>query len=573
MTMLAPIYTEKSECQDCYKCLRECPVKAIKVQGGCATVMPEYCVYCGHCVEVCPSGAKHVRTDINAARRLLAETPKVIVSLAPSFVSEFTTFRPEQMVAALRKLGFYGVSETALGAQQVSLHVRLEMEKGQQKLLLSSACPTVVDYIRKYHPGHGDKVVNLLSPVLSHCKMLRREYGEEIGIVFIGPCIAKKGEADRHRDLLDVVLTFEELRQWFEQEGIRPEDIIPAATDRFIPEEAREGALYPIEGGMSAAVQAHSRTDAGFMSFSGLTSIRRALAEMREWEPDKGIFVELLACHGGCINGPKAHRKSGTVRKRYEVIKFAKPPVLGEESLVVSIEEPRTGETPNRPEFTEAQIREALRLVGKRSAADEKNCGGCGYDRCREFARALLENKAERTMCATYMRQLAQKKANALMMKMPSAAVLVNEQLRIIECNQKFRGMFADELAAAHATEIADDVLLSEIVPFHSLFQRVLDTGEDILDRDIRFRGSILHYSIFVIEPYAVIGAILQDITQSTMQKEQIIARAQQVIQKNLTTVQQIAYLLGENAAESETTLNSIVESFSVKESEDDVKR
>jgi iron only hydrogenase large subunit-like protein len=573
MKTLAPIYTEKSECQDCYKCLRECLVKAIKVQGGCATVMPDYCVYCGRCVEVCPSGAKHVRDDIHAARRLLVEAPRAIVSLAPSFVSEFAPLRPEQMIGALRKLGFYGVSETALGAQQVSLHVRLEMEKEKRKVVLSSACPTVVDYVRKYHPDEADKVVNLLSPVLSHCKMLRREYGEEIGIVFIGPCIAKKREADHHPDLLDVVLTFEELRQWFAQEGIRPEDIVAAADDRFIPEEAREGALYPIEGGMSAAVQANSPTDARFMSFSGLTSIRRALAEMRDWQPEQAIFVELLACHGGCINGPKAHRKSGTVRKRYEVIEFAKPPVPGKDGLVVSIEERLSGGAPKRPEFSETQIREALRLVGKRSAADEKNCGGCGYDRCREFARALLEQKAERTMCATYMRQLAQKKAIALMMKMPSAAVMVNEQLRIIECNQKFRSMFADEFAVAGATEIADDVLLSEIVPFHALFHRVLENGDDILDRDIRFRGSILHYSIFVIEPNAVIGAILQDITQSTMQKEQIIARAQQVIQKNLTTVQQIAYLLGENAAESETTLNSIVESFSVKESEDDVKR
>jgi iron only hydrogenase large subunit-like protein len=573
MTKLAPIYTEKSECQDCYKCLRQCAVKAIKVQGGCATVMPEYCICCGHCVEVCPSGAKRVRNDINAARRLLLEAPRVIVSLAPSFVSEFTPIRPEQMIGALRKLGFYGVSETALGAQQVSLHVRLEMDKGERKLLLSSACPTVVDYVRKYHPGQAEKVTNLHSPVLAHCKMLRREYDEEIGIVFIGPCIAKKGEADYHPDLLDVALTFEELRQWFEQEGIRPEEIVATSADHFIPEEAHEGALYPIEGGMSAAVRANSPTDAGFMSFSGLTSIRRALTEMRDWQPEKGIFVELLACNGGCINGPKAHLKSGTVCKRYEVIKSAKPRAPGEEKLVVSIEEPRSGGTPQRPQFSEAQIRDALRMVGKRSAVDEKNCGGCGYDRCREFARALLENKAERTMCATYMRQLAQKKANALMMKMPSAAVMVNEQMRIIECNHKFRSMFADELAAARAAEIADDVLLSEIVPFHGLFQRVLESGEDIRDRDFRFRGSILHCSIFVIEPNAVIGAILQDITESTMQKEQIIARAQQVIQKNLTTVQQIAYLLGENAAESETTLNSIVESFSVKESEDDVKR
>jgi iron only hydrogenase large subunit-like protein len=565
MKSVAPIYTERSECQDCYKCLRACPVKAIKVQDGCAIVMGDNCIYCGHCVQVCPNGAKHVRNDLEVARHVLRQGHRAIVSLAPSFVCEFAAVSPQQLIAALRKLGFDGVSETALGAQQVTLHVSLEMQKRSKEVYFSSACPAVVEYVRKYHPEEASRMASLLSPVLTHCKMLRKHFGDDTQIVFIGPCIAKKREADARPDLLAAALTYEELRQWFQEEGIIPETLTPGAEDRFTPEDARDGALYPIEGGMSSAVRVQSPTDGRFMSFSGLSAIREAVAEIGDWHPQESIFLELLACQGGCINGPKTRRAEGTVRKRYQVIRYAKPTVV-EERVTVAIDEPLEAPVPLRPIFTEAQIRGALRTVGKFSAADERNCGGCGYDSCRELACALLEQKAERTMCATYMRQLAQKKANTLISKMPSAVVIVNEKLQIVECNQRFRAMFDEEFETARSVYPDEEPPLTAIVPFHYLFQRVLEGGEDVLDRDIRFRSAILHASIFTIEPNVLAGAVLQDITRTTMQKEQIITRAQQVIYKNLKTVQQIAFLLGENATESEITLNSIVESFSTKD-------
>ena len=120
MNYLNPIFTEKRECQDCYKCVRNCPVKAIKVEGGYASVVPELCIFCGHCVEVCPNGAKRVRDDLASARQMLTLKKSVFVSLAPSFVTEFPDVKPAQLIGALKKLGFAGVSETALGAQQVS---------------------------------------------------------------------------------------------------------------------------------------------------------------------------------------------------------------------------------------------------------------------------------------------------------------------------------------------------------------------------------------------------------------------------------------------------------------------
>ena len=245
MNYLNPIYTEKRECQDCYKCLRHCPVKAIKVEGGCATVIAESCILCGHCVEVCPNGAKRVRDDLPQARQLLTLKPRVVASLAPSFVSEFPEWRPGQIIHALKRLGFAGVSETALGAQQVSAQAAALLNREPNRVLFSSACPTVVSFLQKYRPEQARLLTGLLSPLLTHCKMLRQVLGPEIGTIFIGPCIAKKIEARDHPELLDVALTFDDLRRWLEQEKIDPAALVATPEDGFIPERLGRGRVVP----------------------------------------------------------------------------------------------------------------------------------------------------------------------------------------------------------------------------------------------------------------------------------------------------------------------------------------
>lgn len=561
MERLDAIYTQQRECHDCHKCIRECPVKAIRVQDGYARVVPELCIQCGNCIVVCPNNAKHVRDDLPAARALLASGRKVIVSLAPSFVSQFPGVRPAQLIHALRQFGFFAVSETALGAQQVSASVHDIMRRDSHHVWISSACPVVVGFVAKYHPECQPNVCELMSPLLTHCKMLRSHYGNDIGVVFIGPCIAKKKEAETHPELLDVVLTFEDLDHWLNNEGIRLAEIVETADDCFQPTEAQEGALYPIDGGMMPGIGADSEVkDTQIMSFSGIANVEQALKGISEWKPDRNIFLELTACAGSCINGPKAARNIPVARRRYDVVQYAKPAGELPRKASVGIARHYEAAPVDRGDYTEMELSEALRTVGKYSADDELNCGGCGYDSCREFARALLARNAERMMCATYTRQLAQKKANALLRKMPSAVVIVDEQLKIIECNPNFVHLFSDDVAPVKDLEGS---ALDAVIPFAHLFRRVLDSGEDIVGHDIRYQRIILNASIFAIEPGSVLCGIFQDITQPIFQKEQIIGRAREVIQKNLKTVQQIAYLLGENAADSEITLNSIVRSFS----------
>ena len=565
MNYLNPIYTEKRECQDCYKCVRNCPVKAIKVEGGYASVVPELCILCGHCVEVCPNGAKKVRDDLSQAKQLLAMKNRVLVSLAPSFVSEFPDARAGQMIRALRQLGFSGVSETALGAQQVSAQAAAMLQANPNRVLVSSACPTVVAYLQKHEPEGSRLLANLLSPLLTHCKMLRQSFGQDIAIVFIGPCIGKKIEAAQHPELLDVVLTFEDLRRWLEQEKIAPASIVETPDDHFVPEAASEGAWYPVDGGMIAGMKSSCGVnDCSLMAFSGLGAIRKALDRLDEARPEEGLFLELLACEGGCVNGPKVARRDATVVKRRRVLRPVRQPgIAWPRQPTMDIGSDFAVSPPGRAQYPDTQIREALRGVGKLSADDELNCGGCGYDTCREFAIALIAQKAERAMCVTYMRKLAHKKANALIQKMPSAVVIVNESVRIIEFNAAFTALVGKGAAAGDAPLSLDGLMLSEVVPFASLFHSVLKTGEDILDRDLRFQNTILHATIFSIEKHCLVGGIMQDITKPAVRKEQVIRKAREVIQKQLATTQQIAYLLGENAAEAEITLNSIIDSFS----------
>lgn len=567
MAQLHSIYTEKRECQDCHKCIRECPVKAIRVQDGYARVVPEMCILCGNCILACPNSAKQVRDDLPRARALLTSRRQVIASLAPSFVAQFRAVRPRQLIHALKQIGFHAVSETALGAQQVSANVLSLMRNEPRRIWISSACPAVVDLIGKYHPECEDAISPLLSPLLTHCKMLREHYGKEIGIVFIGPCIAKKNEGEQHPELMDVVLTFEDLDRWLKAENIQLADVIPDPSDEFAPEEAREGALFPIEGGIITGVTASNEIcRSQIMSFSGVANVEQALKGLTEWKPEHSIFLELTACAGSCINGPKSARNLSVARRRYEIEHFARPPAEKQSRTPVDIVQHYAPSPVSRVEYTETQIREALRTVGKYSAEDELNCGGCGYDSCRDFAHALIARNAERMMCATYTRKLAQKKANALLKKMPSAVVIVDEELKIIECNANFVRLFSDEIEPAKDVE---GIALDSVIPFSHLFRRVLDAGEDIVGHDIRYQRSILNSSIFAIEPHAVLCGIFQDITEPIFQKEQIITRAREVIQKNLKTVQQIAYLLGENAADSEIILDSIVRSFSPEEVEE----
>ncbi len=577
------IYTELTECQDCYKCLRECPVKAIQIVNGHARVMAELCVHCGHCVEVCPQKAKKVRNDVEKAKVLVRLRPKVVLSLAPSFAAEFSDISVEKLIAACRALGFYAVSETSLGADLVSLGMSEHIAKDRPGLLVSSACPSVVQYINKYVPEMRGFLSVSCSPMVAHARLLKEMLGTGTAVVFAGPCIAKKWEADMSGGIVDVALTFRELKAWFEEEKIDLRAMNPTEEDGLFPRRAGHGVLYPIEGGMVASMKHIGASDTQFMTFSGIHQIKSALKGVagREGE-DKTLFLELLACEGGCVNGPQTSDGTGTIMKRLQVLSYR-----GEETASV---DPRNSAGPEESldalltmpanlyesevlsqNASEERIRAALASIGKYSRKDELNCSGCGYDSCRAFAAAMILGKAEKTMCLSYMRNLAQKKANALLKTMPSAAVVVDASMRIVESNKPFAELLGKDVVDIYdikpSLEGAD---LRKLLPFWQAFEQVLRPGDtDLISSDFRCNDKIVHGSVFSIEKGLLAGGLFQDITAPWIQKDRVIAQAKKVMHQNLKTVQKIAYLLGENAAEAEAALTSIIESFQPEDPEE----
>ncbi|OPZ61010.1 MAG: Iron hydrogenase 1 [Deltaproteobacteria bacterium ADurb.Bin510] len=563
MDSLFPIFTVAAECQDCYKCVRQCPVKAIRVTNGHATVIPELCVACGGCVTVCPAHAKQVRDDLKRVQRLIAGGQPVIVSLAPSWVSAWPDLEAGGMIAALKALGFSEVSETALGAQAVSSAVAEMLVK--PGLLISSACPAAVEFISRYLPAFSACVTPLASPLMAHARQLKERC--RCRVVFIGPCIAKKLEADRDPGLIDAVLTFEDLGRWFGEAGIEPRRL--PAQGQFYPEPAAEGALYPIEGGMNETVRARA-PQAEYVSLTGLGEIERALRDFDSAGLDKPVLLECLACEGGCVQGPclglRRDSLSGILAVRRKAVWPSSLSTASASARLggITLCAPLKLKTPD-----ENAIRAALRQLGKTCPADELNCGGCGYESCRQLAAALIAGQAEPEMCVSHMREIAHRKANALLRCMPSGVAIVAADLRIIECNRRFAEIFGEQTRLAfEAVPGMAGAMIGRILPLEELYRAALESGQDIVREHYDLNELKLNITVFTIEPQATIGVIVQDVTESELRRDQIARKAREVIQKNLVTVQEIACRLGEHMADTEILLNSIVQDYGKGEDE-----
>jgi iron only hydrogenase large subunit-like protein len=544
--------------------VRHCPSKAIKVKNGSASVMPELCVACGICYQVCPAGAKQIRSDVARAKRLLSKKRQVFASIAPSWLTSFENFGKEKLIKALKKLGFAGVSETALGAEQVSSMTNDILEKAPNGIFISSACPAAVDYIKKYIPKRADNIMNLLSPLLVHCKLLRKEFGDDIGIVFFGPCIAKKQEADNHPELLDIVLTFEDLKTWLEEEHIKPE-LLPDSEEEFALGEAEEGKLYPIEGGMLDTIRSDKNDNVIYMTLSGLLNIESVLSGDGADNVENKIIVECLACNNGCINGPVIKKSTD---KFQDIIRIAREKnkhrrTSAGRKLEVDLNENIKPSYQAPGVLGDDEIKIALAKIGKYKKDDELNCGGCGYQTCRDFARALIEDKAEVEMCVSHLKKLSQKKANALIKYIPAGVAIVDNNLKIIECNRLFATMFDDVNELAYdAMPGLKGVKLEKIVGFKDLFQTTLEAGGEFERKDFVYGNMILNINMFTIEKHRVVGAIIQDVTKNELHREQIAEKARDVIQKNIITVQTIANCLGEHMADTEILLREVARGY-----------
>jgi iron only hydrogenase large subunit-like protein len=558
----APVYTLQSVCQDCYKCLRLCQVKAIDVRDGRAEIVRSRCLSCGQCLAWCPRQAKRIRDDLPAVERLLAAGEVVAFSLAPSWRGA-SGFNRARIIAALKGLGVGIVGETALGAEAVSMGAAEILNRSYEPgLHISSCCPVVVDYVRLYKPAFTDRLTPLASPALTHARLLKDHYGDDLKVVFVGPCVAKKTEADRHPELLEAALTFSELKRWMRDRqfggDVRPID----EEASFSPSRSFEGALYALEGGMLEGLRkAGLRDGVQLVTVSGLDRIGQALDALATGEIRHPIFIEALACQGGCVGGPAVATDRSAILAMSDLLRHvrcrpAADPAAPFTRLGAAWRAAPVGGGGHGVEEIEA----VLARLGKNSPEDELNCSGCGYGGCRELAAAILDGAAEPRMCVSNMRRLAARKASALVRAMPSAVVMVDRSMAIVEANGAFVKMFRSPKAPdpPPAPEDLAGEPVSDWIEFAGLIRKVIRTGDDVHVEHRVYRGRLYNLNIFSVEKYQLAGAIVTDMTSLKAGRDSLAGKVREVLDKNIATVQEIARLLGEHMVETESVLTAI---------------
>ena len=562
--MHAPVYPIENECQDYYKCVRPSPVKAIRIVNGKASVIPEACVACGACVKVCPAHAKKIRSDLARLKELLSSGAKLYASVAPSFAGYFKGVTIGRLAAAIQKLGFAGVSETAHGAESVSAHVSRLLAQTGSPLVISSACPAAVDMVRKYLPAYAKFISPLPSPVRAHAGLLKEAYGADAKVVFFGPCAAKKNEADAHPDRLALACVFPALEKLLEEKGISITD----ETAELALGPAEEGRFYSVEGGMNDTLR-DGKADVRYLSVSGLENLRRVLGELpgelRTGATTPGgrkIFLEVLACPGGCVNGPVMPADGGSLATLFAT-DAASPLQTSAGRCFTHCGVASYPAAANREEEPdETSMAQALARVGKYTKADELNCGSCGYETCRAFARALLAGKAEEAQCHTFLKKNFQRTSNALIKYIPAGVVIVDGRGLVVECNRVFAEMCGEVEVfetLGNLEGIACEALMGE---FADLFAGALEHGSEIVKYRQPWKDRLVNVSVFPIAKGEFAGAVVQDVTQNEGRREEIAAKAREVIAKNVYTVQQVARLFGEHIAETEIMLNEIAGAY-----------
>lgn len=557
------ISTVQTSCRDCYKCIRHCPVKAIRISFGHAEVVDERCVKDGRCVLVCPQGAKRVRSDLERAKKLVASGQMVVASLAPSFVAAFPEATPGQVIRGLKMLGFSEIRETAEGAEWVAREHALLLQEGYRNLITSS-CPAVNFLITRYFPEHTKYIAPVVSPMVAHGRLLKREF-PGASVVFVGPCIAKKAEAEESEveQDVDVVLTFSELREWFREEHL---ELATLPEDSFSPGRVRFARAFPVEGGLikSASLEVE------FLSreIITVTGIDRCREFLKSFSPERLHLkvIEMMSCEGGCIDGPVLSSTLSPYERRERVLEYTEKSFRGYEEHPVYLNPPsfRRNFSPSpvpRPEVPEEEIRRILALTGKFTPQDELNCGACGYDTCREKAEAVYQGMAEAEMCIPFMRTKAESFSSFLMTVTPNGIVLVDEDLRVVEMNPALRrmlGLVGKLVVGKRIDEFLDP----------SPFVEVLRTKRAVTHEVVypQYHNLCVRLSVFFLEKSHLLMGIFVDLTREREQeammeaiREKTIEKAQQVIANQMRVAQEIASLLGETTAETKVLLNKLM--------------
>ena len=559
MTTVANCLTlKKSNCKNCYKCIRHCPVKAIRFSGNQAHIIGNECILCGHCFVVCPQNAKEIVDGTEKARVLLQSGEPVVVSLAPSFIANYDGVGIESMRKALKKLGFFDVEETAIGATIVKTEYERMLREEERDLIITSCCHSVNLLIQKHFPSALEYLADVMSPMQAHCADIKKRM-PNAKTVFIGPCVAKKDEAEHYEGLVDAVLTFEELTNWLKSERIELEkevDDTPESRARF----------FPTTGGI---LKTMAQNAPGY-TYIALDGVENCIAALKDIESGKihKCFIEMSACVGSCIGGPvmEKYHSTSPIKDYVTVADYA-----GERDFDVAQPDPmhlkkhfsmieKKLQAPS-----ESEIMSVLRQMGKFKPSDELNCGSCGYNSCREKAIAIIQGKAEISMCLPYLKDKAESFSDTIVNNTPNGLIVLNENLEVQQINNAARKI----MNIRAATDVLGEPVVRILDP--TVFMQVRNSGRTVRDQRTylaEYKKYVEQTVVYAPDSRMLIG-IMRDITDEEADREkkarinkQTVEVADSVVEKQMRIVQEIASLLGETAAETKIALTKLKESI-----------
>ena len=548
---------KKSNCKNCYKCIRHCPVKAIRFSGNQAHIIGNECILCGQCFVVCPQNAKEITSELEKVKVLLQTGEPVVVSLAPSFIANYHGVGIHAMREALKKLGFYDVEETAIGATIVKKEYERMLREDERDIIISSCCHSINLLIQKHFPKALEYLADIVSPMQAHCIDIKKRI-PGAKTVFIGPCVAKKDEAEHYDGIVDAVLTYEELTEWLKQEKI----VLQTEMDS---DENSRARFFPTTGGILKTLEPEI-SGYTYLALDGVENCMNALRDIEAGKIHK-CFIEMSACVGSCISGPIMEKyHSSHVHDYLAISAYA-----GKKDF--EVEQPKDVVLKKHFEFieqraqmpTEAEIMQILRQMGKYKPSQELNCGTCGYNTCRDKAIAIYQGKAEPSMCLPFLKDKAESFSDAIVNSSPNGLIVLNEQMEVQQINEAAKKI----MNIRYDSDIVGDQVVRILDP--TMFLKVLNSGRDIHDQRIylaEYKRFVEQTVVYDRDTHLLIG-IMRDVTNEEndrVKKENIsrqtIEVADKVVDKQMRIVQEIASLLGETAAETKIALAKLKESI-----------
>ncbi|MCD7774906.1 MAG: 4Fe-4S binding protein [Clostridiales bacterium] len=547
---------KKSNCKNCYKCIRHCPVKAIRISGNQAHIVENECILCGQCFVVCPQNAKEIVDETEKVKVLIQSGAPVYASIAPSFAANYGGIGIGGVAKALKKLGFEQIEETAVGATIVKKEYERILKEDKPDILISSCCHSLNLLIQKHFPAELPYLADVLSPMQAHGQDIKKRC-PEAKVVFIGPCVAKKDEAAVYGGSIDAVLTFEELTNWLNNENITME------PDMDFEKRSRT-RIFPTTGGILNSMD--KIDDYTYLAIDGTENCIAALRDIEEGNLHK-CFIEMSSCAGSCISGPvmeKFHRSP--VRDYVAVKKYAGSEDFDTYTYSQSELTKNISFIDKKLKMpTEAEIMATLRTMGKNKKSDELNCGSCGYNTCREKAIAILQGKADVSMCLPFLKEKAENFSDTIINNTPNGIIVINDDLEVQQVNKAAMKI----MNLSSASDILGEQVVRVLDP--SDFMEVRKTGMAIHGKRIYLAeyDKYVEETITLDREYHILICIMRDVTDEENERrkkesigKQTVEIADNVVNKQMRIVQEIASLLGETTAETKIALTKLKESI-----------